>query len=439
LKKISVKELGWQCLVKNGTASKINIGYLLKEGPKEHVIFGVLLEGKMKTRLEHLIKWGLKQFKRPESYKILGKTIEPRYEVSYVNKAIVGDIYGTPEASFRIDQIIHHPTKSEKGEMKFLSNDELPDEIRDIIRLIDEEVWQKMRGDVVHRFEISKTMIPRSLLKCVFLAYRANNALGKTSASSLGKYLKDRGFSVWYFSWRVGWGDSMTEKEEDGIKKSFAGVIIYTSDFSDGKTATEEYRALLAKRRSDSDFKVGLLLVGCPHEKVPPFMRDYFWAAVDGPEDQRFEEEAKKIYRGLLGLPLQSPELSGKVELNSIGESDGRRLAHVHNHKNHIDKGFYHMLVWPHENVLTSDPEIEGDLTFEDCSEIIKDIRESETFFLNGRKRKSDRITRYEAYKTEKKLKVLSKEDSSFVRTSDYHLITTFGDKITREFIRRKH
>ena len=30
-------------------------------------------------------------------------------------------------------------------------------------------------------------------------------------------------------------------------------------------------------------------------------------AEVDSPEDQRFEEELEKIYRGLLGLPLETP------------------------------------------------------------------------------------------------------------------------------------
>lgn len=126
-----------------------------------------------------------------------------------------------------------------------------------------------------------------------------------------------------------------------------------------------------------------------------------------------------------------------KVELNSIGESEARRLMRDHNHKNHIDKGFYHILVWPHENVLYSDHEIEADLTFEDCFEIIKDISYNKTFFLNGRKRRSDRVTRYEVYKTEKRLKSLSKEDVSIVKKSDYTLITTYGDKVTREFIRQ--
>jgi len=76
-------------------------------------------------------------------------------------------------------------------------------------------------------------------------------------------------------------------------------------------------------------------------------------------------------------------------------------------------------------------------LTFEDCFEIIEGIGNNKTFFMNGRKRRSDRVTRYEVYKTEKRLKTLSKEDVSIIRRSDYTLITTYGDKVTREFIRQ--
>jgi len=100
-------------------------------------------------------------------------------------------------------------------------------------------------------------------------------------------------------------------------------------------------------------------------------------------------------------------------------------------------KDFYHVLVWPHENALTSVPEIEGDLTFEDCCEIIRAIRESTTFFLNGRKRRADRVTRYEAYKTEKKVSALFNEDFFIIGKSDYHLITEYGEKVTRDIIRQ--
>lgn len=113
---------------------------------------------------------------------------------------------------------------------------------------------------------------------------------------------------VWYFPWKVGWADSLTDKEEEAISNSFGAVLCITPDFFSGPTAKEEYRALSAKRRKDSDFKLGYLLVGCDRRIVPAFMSDYFGAKVESVDDKNFLEEAKKIYRGLLGLPLETPE-----------------------------------------------------------------------------------------------------------------------------------
>ena len=60
------------------------------------------------------------------------------------------------------------------------------------------------------------------------------------------------------------------------MRNSFAGLIIFTPDFLEGKTAHEEYRALLAKRRAESNFKVGILRVNCGRDTIPEFMKDYF-------------------------------------------------------------------------------------------------------------------------------------------------------------------
>lgn len=99
-------------------------------------------------------------------------------------------------------------------------------------------------------------------------------------------------------------------------------------------------------------------------------------------------------------------------------------------------RGFYHILVWPHENILFSTPEIESDLTYEDCLEILRGILESKTFLLNGRERRSDRVKRYEVYRTDKRLRIIATEDTSFVGKSPYKLITSSGEKVTRDLRR---
>jgi len=139
----------------------------------------------------------------------------------------------------------------------------------------------------------------------VFIIYRAGNELSEKSAKYLGKYLTNKNIKIYLFKKEISWGDSITDFEEEAINNAFASVICYTEDFKTGKTASEEYRAVLAKRRSDENFKVGLLLVNCGYEDVPPFMKDYFYVQITGPEDEKFEEQAEIIYKGLLGLPIE--------------------------------------------------------------------------------------------------------------------------------------
>ena len=61
----------------------------------------------------------------------------------------------------------------------------------------------------------------------------------------------------------------------------------------------EEYRALMAKRRRDPSFRVGMLLVGARHENLPEFMQDYLYVTIAGLDDPRTEESFTKILRDL--------------------------------------------------------------------------------------------------------------------------------------------
>jgi len=138
--------------------------------------------------------------------------------------------------------------------------------------------------------------------KHVFIAYRLH---AKNMARKMASYLSRNNIDVWFFPWKIGWGDSITSEEEKGIDSSFAGLIIFTPDFLEGRTAMEEYRALAAKKRQDPRFKLGLLRVNCPRELVPPFLQDYFDVEVNSDRDSKFSDVAAKILRGILGLPLE--------------------------------------------------------------------------------------------------------------------------------------
>ncbi len=165
------------------------------------------------------------------------------------------------------------------------------------IREIDNEILMKK-----HEKDIMTKDIQESH---VFILYRASNEDSEESAKKLSNYLEHKDIKICLFKKEVGWGDPMTDFEESAIENAFASVICFTKDFMEGNTAREEYRAVLAKRRlNPNDFKVGLLLINCEAEDIPPFMTDYIYAKIENADDEGFDEQAELIYKGLLDLPI---------------------------------------------------------------------------------------------------------------------------------------
>lgn len=292
----------------------LNFKYSLKIGPQVEHGASLELSEYHRRSLRHVLDWSMDNIKPPKPYEILGKKITPFYEVSYIRRSVVGDIpidrfgdFATPEGSYTIGLAIRHPTEVEGGPKKTFLDNQLPGEIRELLISIDELPWIHIREVTVSRFRLSEDTLPTHLKRHVFLAYKEMNEQSKQAARRLGEFLEEKGMRVWFFPWRVGWADSITEEEEQAIRDSFGAVICLTPDFLEGRSAREEYRALSAKRRREPDFKLGYLLIGCNHEVVPPFMTDYFGVKIENHEDPKFAEEAMKIHRGLLGLPLESP------------------------------------------------------------------------------------------------------------------------------------
>jgi len=172
---------------------------------------------------------------------------------------------------------------------------------QDVIRAIDCTLYVFERLYQSEYFPLSETS------NWPFIAYRANNPIAKAVAERLARYFLVKGMNPWFFPWKVGWADSITDKERDGIDKAYAAIIVYTDDFLEGPTAIEEYRAFLAKRRDDPAFKVGLLLVDVEHSQVPSFMKDYLYVKISGLNDPTFLGKADIIHRGILGQPIENP------------------------------------------------------------------------------------------------------------------------------------
>ena len=138
--------------------------------------------------------------------------------------------------------------------------------------------------------------------KHFFIAYRVT---ADAIAQQIVAYLHENDVNVWYFPYKVTWGSSVTTEEEKAIDASYGALIILTPDFFEGKTTIEEYRALEAKKRQDQNYKIGVMRVDCPREKVPPFLRDYFDVEIKSLKDPKLDDAFNKILRGIRGQSLE--------------------------------------------------------------------------------------------------------------------------------------
>jgi len=301
---IPFKEFGWICYVVDGTSSEIRIDYKFSSGLTESNSFNLKLERDIKSKLEQLFKWAYSKLTPPNSFKILGKEIQPYYDVEHLLRSIIGPIFGLPNEGVGIYKRVKTKRGERRVERKYLKKEEIEEEFLELFKIIDEYAWEKTSEKIIEEFDIPKDTLPPYINKHVFFAYRCGV---EKIAEKLATYLISKNIKVWYFPWKVGWGDSITTEEEKGLKNSFAGLIIFTPDFLEGRTAHEEYRALIAKRKEDPHFKVGILRVNCGREDIPEFMKDYFDVFIKSEDDPDFDNITHIIWRGLLMLPLETP------------------------------------------------------------------------------------------------------------------------------------
>lgn len=139
--------------------------------------------------------------------------------------------------------------------------------------------------------------------KQVFIAYRHHT---EHIARQITEELEKRGLKTWFFPRKVGFGDSITKKEEEGLDNSTAAIIILSSDYNEGKTFQEEYKAIMAYKREKPDFKVGFLLWKCDPQDIPGFGKDYYYVKLSSLRDPDFHRIIDIIYNGLLDLPLET-------------------------------------------------------------------------------------------------------------------------------------
>ncbi|MCE9585259.1 toll/interleukin-1 receptor domain-containing protein [Candidatus Nomurabacteria bacterium] len=82
----------------------------------------------------------------------------------------------------------------------------------------------------------------------VFICHASED---KDFVNILAQSLKDAGFSVWYDSFVVGWGDDLRPTIDNGLKNSRYGIVIFSKAFLSKKKWTEyELNGLFSKEKN---------------------------------------------------------------------------------------------------------------------------------------------------------------------------------------------
>ena len=269
---------------------------------------GLFLDDEQFTAYQYLLDWSIKQLEPLEHYSLMGNVITSNYEITFFNRQFIGTapFEAGPPKYYSINLVVRDKTGGERVTPKTFYEKDLPSDINDILSIIDDLIWLKIRDDISSLLQLSVKDLPQYLTKHVFIAYRDTNINSKKIAEKLSKYLEEeKGLPVWYFPWEARLGDSVTSIEEKAITDSFGAVLCFTSDFLEGKTAKEEFDALIARRRYHK-LRVIPVFINLSHQSIPSFLLDSFSVKFNSPEDEDFNKKADMISRSLLELPIES-------------------------------------------------------------------------------------------------------------------------------------
>ena len=107
----------------------------------------------------------------------------------------------------------------------------------------------------------------------VFVSHRVAD---EDAAERLAVELRDRGHEVWLDTWKIGLGDSIVEKMNDGLADSSYLVLCYSSAGSTSPWMSREWMSVLARQLSGTG--VRLLPVRLSGGSPPAILADFKYA-----------------------------------------------------------------------------------------------------------------------------------------------------------------
>lgn len=142
----------------------------------------------------------------------------------------------------------------------------------------------------------------------IFLSHNSND---KPVVEEIGKWLTNKGYSVWLDKWSMTAGDSLIEKVGEGIETSDKLVVFLTENSVDANWVKKEVATglvleLAEEKGFGSKFVIPTLLKPC---KIPIMLRDKIHANFT---DKSFETACQELLNGILDKPYEP--LNEKLE-----------------------------------------------------------------------------------------------------------------------------
>ena len=145
--------------------------------------------------------------------------------------------------------------------------------------------------------QIEKSLHSILLERDIFICHA--NADKNKYVNILYKNLRSNGISVWYDEGEIIWGDSITEKIEEGIKTSKFALICFSENFLKANWPYSEFVALFHRQQEEKRKLILPLILNSKDEiiKKYPLIKDIYYEEWEKGIDYLINE-IKKILSG---------------------------------------------------------------------------------------------------------------------------------------------
>ena len=159
-----------------------------------------------------------------------------------------------------------------------------------VVATLDRMAWEDLRKNVGAASQRDRVQ--------VFISYRSGH---ERFAEALAQRLGHEGFIPWFDKWDIRAGDSVPGKIEQAFHESEAFLPVITTDYQEGKWATDELMTAITKRLEEGYRIVPILLESCEKPELIKHLRHVDFSAQD---PETYEAKVAELIDGIYGMEL---------------------------------------------------------------------------------------------------------------------------------------